>query len=220
MEIVLSRRDISKALDLGCGGGHVSYRAALYAAHVTACDVTPSMLDAVARTAREKGLNNIETCLAPAEKLPFGDASFDAVLCRFSAHHWVDFSGGLREARRVADMGAVGVFIDTVAPPGSVSDTHLQAMELLRDPSHVRNYAVAQWCGALAEAGFAVQSCTTRRVRMEFESWVKRTHTPVHMVEAILGLQRGAPDIVGRYFAIAPDGSFDLDVATMIVRAI
>ncbi len=219
MEGILSLRHARNVLDLGCGGGHVSYRAAKYADRVVACDVTPSMLEAVAKTAAERGLANIETRLAPAEALPFEPNCFDMVLCRFTAHHWTDFAAGLREARRVMQPGGVAVFIDTIAPMRRVLDTHLQAMELLRDPSHVRNYTVAEWGAVLAEAGFALERCTVRRLRMEFASWTKRTRTPAETVEAILRLQNGAPEIVRDYFEIAPDGSFNLETATMVVEA-
>ena len=37
----------------------------------------------MARTAREKGLSNIETAEAPAEHLPFEDETFDFVASRF-----------------------------------------------------------------------------------------------------------------------------------------
>ena len=69
-----------------------------------------------ARTAAEKGLANIETQQAPAENLPFADATFDFLGCRYSAHHWRDFVAGLREARRVLTKGATAVFIDAYAP--------------------------------------------------------------------------------------------------------
>lgn len=220
MEEILGRRRSHNALDLGCGGGHVSYRAAKYADHIVACDVTPSMLEAVAKEAARKGLENIETFLASAEALPFGAGYFDTVLCRFTAHHWSDFAAGLREARRVIQAGGAAVFIDTVAPVRRVLDTHLQAMELLRDPSHVRNYTVAEWCVLLAEAGFSLQRCTVRRLRMEFESWVERTRTPTDTAAAIFRLQRAAPEDVKHYFNIAEDGSFELDVATLVVEAI
>ena len=39
------------------------------------------MLAAVADTAREKGLSNVETVEAPAERLPFPDAAFDFLAC-------------------------------------------------------------------------------------------------------------------------------------------
>lgn len=51
MEAVIAGASQARVLDLGCGGGHVSYRAAPHVAEVVACDVTRSMLDAVVRTA-------------------------------------------------------------------------------------------------------------------------------------------------------------------------
>ena len=35
-------------------------------------------------------------------------------------------------------------------------DTFLQTIELLRDPSHVRDYRISEWRDMLAAAGFAV----------------------------------------------------------------
>ena len=83
------------ALDLGAGGGHVAYALARHAQRVIASDLSSEMLAAVAQTAREKGLSNIETAEAPAERLPFEDETFDFVASRFSAHHWRDFDAGL-----------------------------------------------------------------------------------------------------------------------------
>lgn len=41
-------------------------------------------------------------------------------------------------------LGATTVFIDVVSPEHAVFDTHLQTVELLRDPSHVRDYTVSE----------------------------------------------------------------------------
>ncbi len=213
IEALLAGRGIAMALDLGCGGGHVSYRAAPHVAQVVACDVTQAMLDEVAKTAAQRGLTNIETRCAAAEALPFAASSFDAVLCRFSAHHWQDSEAGLREARRVLKPGGPAVFVDTVAPASRLLDTHLQAMELLRDASHVRNYSVAEWVCALSRAGFAVQGATLRRLRMEFGTWTARTRTSPENAGAILRLQRAAPEPVRAHFAIGEDGSFDIEAA-------
>ena len=49
---------------------------ARHARRVIATDLSSEMLAAVARTAREKGLSNIETVEAPAERLPFEDETF------------------------------------------------------------------------------------------------------------------------------------------------
>src|SRR5690606_12337573 len=90
-----------RALDLGAGGGHVSYLMARHAASVTAADLSSEMLAAVRATAASRNLGNIETVEAAVEKLPSADGSYDFVASRYSAHHWHDFEGGLCEARRM-----------------------------------------------------------------------------------------------------------------------
>lgn len=207
-----------QALDLGSGGGHVAYRLAPHAGRVVASDLSAEMLSAVAATAHERGLANIATQVAPAERLPFGDATFDFLGCRFSAHHWHGFEAGLREARRVLALGSVAIFIDAISPGPALLDTHIQAVELLRDTSHVRDYTVAEWLAALSRAGFAVRTTRTGRLRMDFPTWIARMRTPEINAEAIRELQRSAPADVAGHFEIEADGSFMLD--TMFVEAV
>src|SRR4051794_20957031 len=124
MAEVLRGRPGGRVLDLGCGGGHVSYAAALLAAEVVAYDLSGEMLAAVARTAAEHGLTNVATRRGVAERLPFGEGRFDAVLCRFTADHWHDPEAGLREARRVLARGGVAVFADAAARPVARARLH------------------------------------------------------------------------------------------------
>lgn len=208
-----------RALDLGCGGGHVAYRLARHAASVTACDLSADMLAAVAATARTRGLIPIETVQAPAEQLPFEAAHFDFLGCRFSAHHWGDLDAGLREARRVLQPGATAVFIDVISPGTAMFDTHLQGVELLRDPSHVRDYTAGEWYVALARAGFSVRASRSWRLRLEFASWIARMRTAPAHVEAIRSLQSAASRETRAYFAIEADGSFMLDALLLEASA-
>ena len=219
IEALLAGMAGAAVLDLGCGGGHVAFRAAPHVGRVVAVDVTPAMLAQVAAEAAGRGLANIETLRGAAEALPCAAAEFDGVLCRFSAHHWNDLEAGLREVRRVLKPGGLGVFIDTVAPAPRVLDTHLQAIELLRDPSHVRNYTVAEWVAALGAAGFTLEDFRLRRLHMDFPVWLARTQTPQALAAAIRQLQHNAPEAVRRYFAVGEDGSFAIDSATFVLRA-
>jgi ubiquinone/menaquinone biosynthesis C-methylase UbiE len=202
-----------RALDLGCGGGHVAYTLARHAGTVTATDLSRDMLATVRATARDRNLANIETALAPAENLPFEDATFDFLASRYSVHHWRDFAAGLQQARRVLKPGAPAIFIDACAPHTALLDTHLQAIELLRDTSHTRNYSAAEWLAALSRAGFRVSSVRTWRLRMDFAVWTARMRTPAVNQAAIRALQEVASDEVRTHFAIEDDGSFMLDVA-------
>ena len=206
------------ALDLGSGGGHVAYRLAPHADRVVASDLSADMLSAVAAAAQAKGLANITTQVAPAERLPFADATFDFLGCRFSAHHWHGFEPGLREARRVLALGSVAIFIDAVSPGPALLDTHIQAVELLRDTSHVRDFTVAEWLAALSRAGFAVRATRAGRLRVDFPTWIARMRTPELNAEAIRALQRSASAEVAWHFGIEADGSFMLD--TMFVEAV
>lgn len=214
----MAGRSTASLLDLGCGGGHVTFTLAPLVARAVAYDLSTGMLDAVRNMAAERGLTNVETVNGPAEQLPFADASFDAVVTRFSAHHWHDVAQGLHEARRVLRPGGEASFIDGIAPEAAPLDTFLQAIELLRDPSHVRDYRISEWHALLRAAGFRVEETTTRRLRLEFASWIARMRTPEAHVEAIRSLERLASSEVAAHFDLEEDGSFTFDVAA--IRAV
>ncbi|MGH6989941.1 MAG: class I SAM-dependent methyltransferase [Stellaceae bacterium] len=202
-----------RILDLGCGGGHASFAAAGSVREVVAYDLSQDMLDAVAAEATRRGLGNIRVERGAVEHLPFADASFDAVITRFSAHHWGDLGAALREARRVVKPTGRAAFIDAVSPGTPLLDTFIQAIELIRDPSHVRDYAVAEWCAQLAAAGFGITAVTPRRVPIAFGPWIERMRTPTIQADAIRALQGRMSAAVVAHFAIAADGSFELDAA-------
>ena len=135
------------------------------------------------------------------------------VMSRYSAHHWSDFPAGLAEAARVVAPGGVAAFVDSVSPDRPLLDTFLQAIELLRDPSHVRSYARAEWEAALARTGLAVTETRRHRVRLVFKTWVERMATPRVQADAIRAVQGAMSDSVRRHFEIEADGSFTIDVA-------
>jgi SAM-dependent methyltransferase len=213
-------KGIGRVLDLGCGGGHAGFAVAPHVGEVVSSDLLPAMLEAVRREAARRGLTNLRTQQAPAEQLPFPDASFDAVVTRYSAHHWTDLSAGLREAARVLRPAGLGVFMDAASPGGAALDSFLQTIELLRDPSHGRDYTEAEWRSALAAAGLSVRGVTWRKLRLDFTQWISRIGTPDLHVQAILALQHGASAPVRAHYALEADGSFLLDnIALQVVRA-
>ncbi|MGQ3676008.1 class I SAM-dependent methyltransferase [Xanthobacter sp. TB0139] len=218
--ILLEQMRPVRFLDLGCGGGHVSFAAAPHAGSVVAYDLSMQMLQAVASEALRRGLGHVSTQQGVAEALPFADESFDMLASRYSAHHWRDVAAGLREARRVLRCGGAAIFMDVVAPEMAVADTFLQAVELLRDPSHARDYSRTEWERHAQNASFQIKSVTPRRLTLEFSSWVARIRTPALHVEAIRALQQAASDEVVRHFAIQPDGTFTVDTLSLELRAV
>lgn len=205
-------------LDLGCGAGHVSFAVAPCASSVVAYDLSAQMLAVVARSAAERQLGNIETRQGKAESLPFADASFDLVLTRFSAHHWMDVPAALAEVWRVLRPAGTVVVIDIVAPEIPLHDTTLQAVELLRDASHVRDYRVAEWLAMLERAGFAAPRQDAWKLVMQFDEWTARMRTPPGRVAAIRSLFDTAPEETAAYFALQSDYSFAIDAAWFEVR--
>ncbi len=216
---LVGTRPGAAALDIGCGSGHVAFQLAPLVRSVVACDLSDAMLAVVAEEAARRGLANVTACRAPADALPFYPASFDVVVTRFSAHHWTDARAGLAELRRVLRPGGLAVVIDAFAPPAPLLDTWLQVLELLRDPSHVRNYALAEWQAMLSAAGLLLADARTYRLRLDFASWTGRMRTPPELVAAIRALQRRAGTEVVRHFAIEDDGSFTLDTMLMTASA-
>ncbi len=175
------------------------------------------MLTTVAAAALERGHTNLTTCLAGGEALPFADGEFGLVATRYSAHHWFDLEAALAEMRRVLAPGGTLIVVDVMGAADALSDTHLQAMELLRDPSHVRNRTDREWRALIATAGFDVRETASHAVRLEFASWVARMRTPAENVAAIRRLQQGAPRQVVERLGIETDGSFT--VHTGLFRA-
>ena len=150
------------------------------------------------------------------EQLPFPDASFDIVASRYSAHHYPRPSAALREFARVLRPSGVFLLVDVVSPDDPTQDTFLNAIELLRDPSHVRDHSVAQWHTMLTSAGFTSELLGMWDLRLEFESWVARMRTPPLAVSQLRALLDGAPREVRVAMSIAADDySFNIPVALL-----
>lgn len=203
----------ARVLDLGCGAGHVSFAVAPNVANVVAYDLSDEMLAVVAKEAAQRGLSNLQTRQGVVESLPFEADSFDFVLTRFSAHHWSDLPKALSEMRRVLKPGGTMIVIDVIAPDLPLIDTHLQCIELLRDVSHVRNYAYTEWQQQLERAGLRIDGSEKWKLPLNFDAWVTRMRTPSDRVAVIRGLLRGAPQEVRDYLSLQEDDSFAIDVA-------
>ena len=101
-------------LDLASGEGDpVLTLAALVGEHgtVTATDVNPGPLAAAAVHARQSGISNIQFHVADAQQLPFEDAAFDRVTCRFGVMFFPD-----PLAARSCSTGGVGIYRTTLFP--------------------------------------------------------------------------------------------------------
>lgn len=86
------------------------------AARVVACDASPKMLDLGAEKVRR-----VEAVVGDALALPFGDASFDAVVCGFGMRNLADLRKGIREVRRVLRPGGLFLTLEAFRPRAATS---------------------------------------------------------------------------------------------------
>ena len=160
-----------RALDIATGGGHTALALAPLVREVVASDLTPAMLAAAERFIRGKGVTNVSFREADACALPFGDGEFDLVTCRVAPHHFPDAALFVRECARVAKPGGAVIVIDNLVPVDPEAAAHINAIERLRDPSHVRGYTESEWVGFFRAAGLRVERVEFFRKRRDFDFW-------------------------------------------------
>jgi ubiquinone/menaquinone biosynthesis C-methylase UbiE len=202
-------------LDAGCGTGHTALTFAPHVAQVVAFDLAESMLAQGRKLAADRAITNIEFRQGDVERLPFADSSFDVITTRYSAHHWPNPLTALREFRRVLRPTGRLLMGDIVSWSDYILDTHFQAIELLRDPSHVRDHTLEQWLEMLDRAGFQSDVPHTWEVAIDFASWIQRIHTPPQHAAMIRTILAEAPNEVKSTLKVQPDGSFTMQAALM-----
>ena len=143
-------------LDVATGGGHVARKLREAGGEVVTVDAAPGMQPDV---------------VAPADHLPFADASFDVVACRIAAHHFPDALAALKEMARVARDRVV-------IEDNTFTSESAEEADKLRDPSHVRNYGVAEWHSFFELAGLEIADEATMVRDTDFADWLDRTETP------------------------------------------
>lgn len=209
-------RGDERVLDAGCGAGHTALAFAPRVAEVVGLDLTEAMLAQGRKLARRQERTNITFQRGDVEKLAFDDASFDLVTSRYSAHHYPHPLAALREFARVLKPGGSLLLVDVVSPDEPAQDTFLNAIELLRDPSHVRDHTIEQWLRMLAATGFTGEALGRWPLRLEFESWVARMNTPFLAITQIRTLIEGAPREIRAGLAL--DEGYSFSVPTALIR--
>jgi ubiquinone/menaquinone biosynthesis C-methylase UbiE len=139
----------TKVLDVACGTGNLALPAARAGAVVTGVDIAPNLVEQARENAKREGLI-AQFDEGDAEALPYGDASFDAVVTMFGAMFAprpelvaaelkrVCRPGGVIAMANWTPRGFIGQMFKTTAshvppPPGMTSPVLWGAEETLRE---------------------------------------------------------------------------------------
>ncbi len=207
----LAPRPTDQLLDIGTGAGHTALAFAPVVARVAAFDLTRAMLEEVRRNAHARGIGNITVHQGAAESLPFASETFDLVTCRLTTHHFPALARAVGEMARVLRRDGRLLVADTTVPEDDEVDRAINQIELLRDPSHVRNWRPSEWRRMATDAGLRVVECELgyydEGSGMDFDAWTARIGTPPDAVTELRARFAGAsPDLV-RALRITGSGS-------------
>jgi ubiquinone/menaquinone biosynthesis C-methylase UbiE len=153
----LALKPDDRVLDVGSGHGRALGELARRAprGHVVGTDPSPLMCElATARSRERVRAGQVEVVRASAERLPFADAAFDAVLCIHVVYFWSDLGAALREIARVMRPGGrLAIAARTSANAAAVAAF---PRDVYRFP------ALAELDGAAAKAGFTLRPAAVR----------------------------------------------------------
>jgi ubiquinone/menaquinone biosynthesis C-methylase UbiE len=165
-------------LDLGCGPGIVTAAMAPDVREVVAYDLTPEMLDKAMKRCQEAGLKNVRFELGRAEHLPFEEESFDRVVTRLTIHHFLNPRRVMNEVVRVTRAGGKVVVADVVSSKNDEEATLHNALETLRDPTHVRMFSPGDMLELIKTAGLRITSTSTWEMKRDYEEWIRIANAP------------------------------------------
>jgi len=107
-----------RILDIATGTADLAIEAMrLEPEMITGVDITEEMLRLAAIKIQKKNLSDtIILKAARSEELPFGDASFDAVMVAFGVRNFYDLEKGLKEMHRVLKNNGVVTILEFTVP--------------------------------------------------------------------------------------------------------
>ena len=197
----------ARVLDVATGPGFTALAFAARVRLVLGVDLTPAML-AQARAGAGSlppgtGGGSFYVALGDAAALPVAGGAFDVVTCGNALHHFPAVEPVLRELRRACKPGGVVAISDLVSDEDPARAAEHNAIERLRDPSHVRSLPASELVALLERHGCAVRSVTTTATRRGLGEWLAIARTP----------PEAAAEVRRRLEATIADDGAGLDVA-------
>lgn len=164
-----------RILDIATGSGFLALEYAKKGNFVVGCDITREMLLKGREKKKTFGLDDLDLLLSDVESLPFPDKAFDIVSCRFAFHHFPDPEKALREMGRVCRECIV--LVDGASSEECEKSRLHNEIETMRDPSHVRIYALSEIQKMFVDIGAEIKDISHWDIPQDFDEWMKRAGT-------------------------------------------
>lgn len=167
-----------RVLEVATGPGYVAMAFATCCREVVGVDLTEAPLAIAEHTRQTRGLDNVRFELANANQLPFAEATFDVVVCRFALHHFPAPERVLGEMVRVCRPAGTVAIEDLVASEHLERAAFHNRLEQLRDPSHTAAMPLSHILRLCATAGLEVEGVHSGIFPQVLEHWLQTAQTP------------------------------------------
>jgi SAM-dependent methyltransferase len=202
-----------RGLDVACGPGLVAAALAAAGVRTTGVDLTLEML-------RRFPPSGPPRVCALADRLPFGEARFDLVVCRNSLHHFLDPEPIAAEMARVLRPGGRLVIEDMVASEDLRERDAQEVIERLRDPAHARTLPRSEMLAIGRAAGLCFDGEEPRPLTIDFDEWIDRPAAPLAARERARGLMEARIGATTGVRAWVADGSLVFERPGILLRLV
>lgn len=175
-------------LDIATGAGHLAHTLAKYSKNIVASDLTKEMLIQAKKIAIDKNIQNMEFEEFDVHNIPHQDNKFHLTTSRIAPHHFHDITKAISEMIRVTKQGGYIFIEDTVSPDSKEGSDLFNHIEILRDPSHIKDLSEKEWVQKFVTQGCEIICVTKRDKEWPLKWWTERMSTPKNNVIQIIKL--------------------------------
>lgn len=161
-----------RVLEVATGPGYIAIALGSVCEEVVGVDITTAVLQIAERTRHERGVANVRFEVADVNDLPFRDAEFDAVVCRFAFHHFLEPAHVLGEMVRVCRPHGAVVVEDLIVSEITARGAYQNEFERLRDPSHTEALPLSTLLRQFAASNLEIDCVLTGCLTPMVERWL------------------------------------------------
>lgn len=177
--------ETDRVLEVATGPGYVALAFATRSKEVVGLDLTDAPLAIARQNQADRGITNVSFQSGDANRLPFDDNEFDAVVCRLAVHHFANPHRVLSEMVRVCKPNGKVAIEDLIASEHPQKAYFYNFWERLRDPSHVTALSLSQLLALYTGLGLEAEYVHTQSKQQVVERWMENSQTSPEVAKEI-----------------------------------